>query len=141
MAEQHNHNDVPAEGDFRLIAEVGNEHLEHGLTRIELRFDGRCVVINRCEGDEIDVEGHVDPQHAARLFKQATSEAFREARLGGGLGLPDEPRYRVEVHWGKEPMHTHYVWRSELTKHREVGGLVEALQEIVQKVTDGRVVL
>jgi hypothetical protein len=127
---------VTLEGDLRVVAAMGNEHFEPGLTRLEPWLDGRCLVINRFEEKGMRVEGRIDPQRATRLLEQTTSGTFWRAKLGGGRGVPDEPRYLLEVYQGEARMHSCHMWQSECATHRDVGSLVAALQAVVKEVTN-----
>lgn len=125
----------------RLVVEVGNEHFEPGLTRLELGKDGHVMVLNRFEGKEPRYESRVEEPYAARLLTQAGSKALLSAPLGKRQGLPDEPLYHIALYRGQERIHTIRVWRSELPSQPELADLINALQTIVQQASNGQAIL
>lgn len=141
MAEQSVENRTEAEAEVRVVIEVGNEYFEPGLTRAEMWPDGRVHIVNRLEGEERKAESRADPELAARLIDQAGSRSVRELKIGEKRGLPDEPRYHIEVYRGGERIQVIDVWRSDLPEHRELADLISSLQTVVQRATDGSVLL
>jgi hypothetical protein len=131
----------PSKAQSRLVVTVGNEFFGLGLTRLELDNTGSVVITNRLEKDEKQIESRLDAAQANGLLDQAEAEMRGKTGLGERRGLPDEPRYHIEVHRGGQIVETITVWRSELVEHRELSALLRQLQGIVNKATDGTIVL
>jgi hypothetical protein len=141
MTEQRAKDKETLKGDLRVVVEVGNEHFEPGLTRLELLPDGQCIVINRFEGEEKRVKGHIDLQRAAKFLEQVTLGTIWKAKFGIGRGIPDEPRYRLEVYKGETLVHACHIWRSEWVVNRDIESLFKGFQDVVKEITDGRIIL
>jgi hypothetical protein len=125
-----------------IIVEVGHEELEHGRVRAELRADGRVLVERRSDGESERFEH--------RLDKDAAEEAFRRADDLGRLApsprpdhrpVPDESRYRIELHLADREPFAIEIWQGELVDNDEARKLVSQLADVVQHATDGRALL
>lgn len=145
MIKQDTKASLPRQAALSIKVEVGNEYFRPGLTRLELSRDGRVIVVNKLSGEQAQHEGRVDPEYAARLLDQAVDPSITEpllrAELGTKPGLPDEPRYRLEVYRESERIYTAQIWRSELVRYPAIASLIKALQTIVEETTHGKVIL
>jgi hypothetical protein len=141
MAEQMTGNRATPATASRLVIEVGNEHFEPGQTRVELEENGQVQVRTRLEGKEDRADGRIDPARAARLLDQAVSNEILQRRGSDRHGIPDEPRYHIELYQADGRVLATDLWRSELEQQPSLGRLVAELEDIVREVTDGQMVL
>ena len=133
--------DAGAGAEQRIVVEVGNEYFPPGRTRVELQSDGRVLATNRLEGKEEREAGQVDPAVATRLIDVAGSDRVQRLKTSGRRGIPDEPRYLIQVDRGPERIVTLELWRSELEEQPELARLIAELERIAQENTGGRVAL
>lgn len=129
-------------GGLRLVAQVGNEHFEPGLARLELDEGGQCLVLQRFAGKEDRREGRIEPDRATALIRRAQADDVAQARERGAgrARIPDEPRYRLAVYRGDDRLEVIEVWRSDLPRAPGASALVEDLQDLVRRVSDGQVI-
>lgn len=95
-------------------------------------------VENRAQGEERRQETRVDA--AGDLLRAAAGFPWRAA-AGRPSGLPDEPRYRILVVRGGTTVYERELWRSELEARPELSRLIEEFQRIVERASDGRILL
>ena len=134
-------NRATPEATLRLVVEVGNEYFPPGRTRVELLPDGRVLATTRLEGREERADGRIEPARAARLIDQAATERVLRLRTSNRRGIPDEPRYHIEVYRAGERLLTLDLWRSELEQQPELARVVAELEEVVREVTKEQMVL
>ena len=125
----------------RLVVEVGTEYFPPGRTRVELRPDGQVVATTRLDGQEDRADGRIDPARAARLIDEAASERVLRLRTSNRQGVPDEPRYHIEVYRAGERLLAVDLWRSELEQQPELARVVNELENVVREVTKEQMVL
>ena len=121
----------------RILVEVGNEHLEPGRTRIEVRADGRTVVTNRLEGKEDRGEMTIDVAKFEPTLREARDQMPRSTQRGARRGIPDEPRYHIELEQDGRK-YSADLWRSELEQMPALNRLVRELEAVARRaVNDG----
>ncbi len=129
------------EAGLRLVVEVGTEYFPPGRTRVELRPDGQVLATTRLEGREDRADGRIDPARATRLIEQAASDRVLRLRTSNRQGIPDEPRYHIEVYRSGERLLAVDLWRSELEQQPELARVVSELEGVVREVTKEQMVL
>jgi len=131
-----------AQSSDAIIVEVGHEELEHGRVRAELRADGRLLVERRYDGESERFEHRLDKDEAQEVIRRADDLGRLAPSLRSDYRpVPDEARYRIEMHLaGREPLAIE-VWQGELEENDEARKLVNQLAGVVQHATDGRALL
>lgn len=140
MVQQESGTPTPRGGGVRVVVEVGNQYVEPGRTRVEVLPDGRTLVTNRLEEEERRFEGKLEPARVASLVEQASRDSGLQRRADR-LGLPDEPRYRIEAERGGERILAVDVWRSDLERMGGLARLVQELEGAAAEVSQGKAAL
>lgn len=128
------------DAERRLSMEVGNEALEPGRTRLEVAADGRVLVVNVLDGKLTRAVGEVEGQRATRVI-DSLGESGMEADMPQRTGIPDEPRYRVELFRGSERIREFELWRSQIEEHRDLEEVFRELEVIVSDASGQAMVL
>lgn len=123
-----------------VIIEVGNEHFEPGRTRIEVQGDGRALVTNRLEGKDEKGEARVDLARLEPTLREAENQMPRVAQRSMRRGLPDEPRYHIELEREGRRV-TADLWRSELEEMPALHRLVRELEEVARRAVHDRLAM
>jgi hypothetical protein len=132
----------PAQSGDAIIVEVGHEELEHGRVRAELRADGRLLVERRSDGESERFEHRLDKDVAEEVIRRADDLGRLAPSLRSDYRpVPDESRYRIELHLADREPFAIEVWQGELEDNDEARRLVSQLADVVQHATDGRAVL
>jgi hypothetical protein len=126
---------------LRVLVEVGNEYVEPGQTRIEVQPGGRTFVTNRLEGKEERGETTIDPAKLESSVSAALSQMSGVQARSTRHGLPDEPRYHIEVEREGRRVLSAELWRSEVEKIPSLQRLLRELEEAGQRAIDGRLAL
>lgn len=134
--------DTAAAASDAVVVEVGNEELEHGRVRAELRANGTLHVTRVLEGKQDLFEHKVGAEEAGETIRRADALArLAPMRDRGYRPVPDEALYRIElVNAGESPIVVE-VWQNELDEHEEARRLVQQLGEQVERASDGRAIL
>jgi len=125
----------------RLVIEVGNPEFEPGLTRLQLEADGQVQIDSRLFKEESRYDYKLEQKEAAELFKRSLASPQAIEAVISRPGLPDEPRYNIEVYRGKECLQRMQVWRSDLPKMGELGAVIRILGQIADRASEGRALL
>ena len=140
MNEQNTVMEAGARTGGRVVVEVGTPYLEPGRTRVEVLPDGQVLVSNQLEDETRQAEGKIDPARISRLVDDAADEVARR-RLTDRPGLPDEPRYHIEVDRDRQQIIVADVWRSDLQSIPGVARLIRELEAAAKEVSDGQFIL
>jgi hypothetical protein len=140
MNEQNDRTSAGTQTGVRVLAEVGNPYVEPGRTRVEVQSDGQVTVLNQLEDETQRAEGKVDPSRISRLVDESSPERFSR-QMTERLGLPDEPRYHIEVERGGQQVLAIDVWRSDLESMPGVARLIRELDAVTKEASDGRFIL
>jgi hypothetical protein len=134
--------DTAAAASDAVVVEVGNEELEHGRVRAELRANGTLHVTRMLEGKQDSFEHKVGPEEAGETIRRADSLArLAPRRERAYRPVPDEALYRIELVSADESPIVVEVWQNELDEHEEARRLVQQLGEQVERASDGRAIL
>jgi hypothetical protein len=125
-----------------ITVEVGHEELEHGRVRTELWADGRMSVERRQDDESERFEHRLDKKQAEEVIQHADDLGRLVPSLSSDYRpVPDEARYRIELHLAdREPLVIE-LWQGELEENEEARGLVRRLGDAVQRATEGRAIL
>ena len=135
------HHETTSNGSAnRLQVTVGNEAFPPGRTRVDVDSSGRLLIVNEVEGsDTRREEARIDPDRARELTSIAGAAVARVSE-SKRYGLPDEPRYHIEIGEGGS-RHSIDVWRSELAEHPELNRIVTELQAVLAEQVKGEIIL
>jgi hypothetical protein len=141
MQEQETQNEMTPLEVNALVVEVGIEAFEFGLTRIWLNAQGEVQIENRQNGKPRHFKQAIDPQEAADMIARVDTDELFLKPLGRKRGLPDEPLYHVQLDSDGTPVRSLRVWRSELRQLDDLARVIRNLQTIVNRASDGEVIL
>jgi hypothetical protein len=141
MAEQQARQAGAQEGRIRVVVEVGNESFEPGRTRADIGPDGQVALLSRLEGAETRAETRLEPERLTRLVDDFAAADQGVAREPGRPGLPDEPLYHIEVYRNDVRVNEMNVWRSQLQRSPGLSRLIQTLQELAERASDGKIVV
>ena len=124
----------------RVLVEVGTEHFEPGRTRIEVRADGRTLVTNRLHGKEDRGEVTMDVARFEPMLREARDQMPRVAQRSTRRGIPDEPRYHIELEQDGRK-YSADLWRSELEEMPALHRLVRELETVARRAINDRLAM
>ena len=125
----------------RLVIEVGNPEFEPGLTRLQLGSNGQVQIERQLLKEQNRYDYKLDQKEAVAYIEHSRAPQLALKSAERKLGLPDEPLYKIEVYQGKLRVQSFQVWRSDLAELGELGAVIRALGQVVERASDGQALL
>ncbi|MBE2317529.1 hypothetical protein DVA67_016215 [Solirubrobacter sp. CPCC 204708] len=124
--------------DWTVELTTGTEHFEAGEIALRVRHGGSVEVDHRRAGDHRRYTGLLDADELARF-----AEAMRETGIDTLVSTrtewaTGEDTLRVEVRDGDAPVHRAEIPAGERFDDERVGRVLRAYDEVVERVTEGR---
>lgn len=121
----------------RVKIEVGNEGFGRGLTKVSLDAEGGFSVENiRRVRVEKKLPDRITASKVKQVFDTAQASDLFMLPNARTRGLPDEPRYKLDIDGRKFE-----VWDGDAGLNPKLKQLLSVLRELVSESTNGEVVL